>query len=99
MKLLRLQVLFLALALVVANCQCFAACVTDASHDSVTRDTPAPPCHQHQPSKQSKAPAHCSHLSSVAELRAPAIASAAIVHLVEAFGLPVQLVSITSPQR
>src|SRR5215216_3161120 len=73
----RLQKIFLAAVLVVANPRCVVACVAELCHDSQTNSGPGnedkvPPCHRHQPSSQDKQPERCMHAAVLAEYRSPA---------------------------
>jgi hypothetical protein len=63
---LKLRIVVLAVALVIANTQCMAKCTLEPCQSSTVRtasnDTSAiPPCHRHQPAKQRSTPEPCKY--------------------------------------
>ena len=65
----------LAVALILASTQCLAQCVVQPCHESVTAEDSVPPCHRHQPQKQTSQPESCKYLVLVSDNRAPSVAS------------------------
>jgi hypothetical protein len=75
-----LQSIVLVLGLVIANCRCLAACMTEPNHDYRTTaraSREVPPCHQQSTDGD---PVQCTHATLLADSRTPALTSSEFEH-------------------
>jgi hypothetical protein len=88
----RFQTIFVALALIIASCQCSIACATQPCHDAASAPVSGEPspCHKHHPSKQTKSPEGCLHVPFILDHRAPALSAPDLVQFVPLAILPAE---------